>query len=121
MKILHSTDSFPLAVPTDVVVCPYCTDPQQLTIDGVESFEQHVGPLHRFWFATGVDVNCPKQDWDDPNCHTYMPYVNWLPVHQLIEDWMKARFCFDIDRENRAASLKPSDYLRWPSTSEVSP
>lgn len=91
-------------VPPEVAVCPYC--------DGKlaarpESWTQEDDGT---WSANHSGIECCNQpeldedrdggtdDWDEwLASHSVMPYVHWLPVDNLVVDWLKANYRFNCD------------------------
>ena len=96
MTLLETTDD--IEVPDRVATCPYC--------GGKLSIRAHTWTQNDdgAWIATGIDVDCDTEpdidgdEWDDWNTrHSYMPYVNWLPLHERLMKWMRKRFRFKCD------------------------
>ena len=91
----------PIPVPRKVAVCPYCDDDPELIIEGIDAWSiDDNGKIT----PEEIVISCVNEpDIDDEDyveSHTYMPYVYWLPVHQLVKRWLVAAFEFiDGDKE----------------------
>jgi hypothetical protein len=70
-------------IPPDVALCPYCGGKLIAYVNGWE--EPDEGDI---WDVIEIDLQCEHEDIDNPNDHTYMPYVYWLPVEKRIIAWL---------------------------------
>lgn len=70
-------------IPPVVAVCPYCQGKLSAHVNAWE--EPDTGEI---WDVTEIELECENEDVDDPEDHTYMPYVYWLPVECVVRRWM---------------------------------
>ncbi|MDX2240176.1 MAG: hypothetical protein NW224_05790 [Leptolyngbyaceae cyanobacterium bins.302] len=80
-------------VPRSVAVCPICDS--DLWIEEISSAtEDDEGN----WFAEDVHLTCVDepdmdhniQEWHEwNNWHFSTPYIDWLPVRETVEEWMR--------------------------------
>lgn len=76
-------DGVEITIPPEVALCPYCEGKLTAQANGWQ--EPDEGEI---WDVTEIDLQCEHQDIDDPDDHTYMPYVYWLPVEVKVLKWM---------------------------------
>ena len=76
-------------------LCPYC-GARTLYLEFDEWDAATGAPTE-----TGTHVHCTNDNGDDPNDHTDMPYVNWLPLEVRAARWA-AEHIVIADRDDRA-------------------
>ena|SRR3990172_2330175 len=86
-----------IEIPISLVVCPICG--AQIFI---EEMNEWIGDDEGRWVALNVKVDCstaPDIDddgWEDWfKAHWSTPYIDWLPVEQQVEEWLKANYRFE--------------------------
>lgn len=95
-------------------LCPYCGANMTYTATGWDQDTETKYPRKLkkqlkkkynwpLWIATSFDHDChsmpdfESEEWDDwMNQHSYMPYVNQLPVDLKVERFIKKRFRFNL-------------------------
>ena len=77
-----------ITVPADIAICPYCKG--ELTAKAEAWEDDDAGRM----LVTSIDLTCENEfaeeddDYEGGTDHTYMPYVYWLPVQNMVKDWM---------------------------------
>jgi len=86
-----------LEVPKEVAVCPKCDGKLYVQFDAWEEDDDGT------WYAAFVHTECenePEIDSEDYeewfDWHYDMPYVDWLPIDDDVERWLKQNYRFDI-------------------------
>ena len=89
-----------IEIPKEIAVCPMCDGKLYADFDSWEQDDDGT------WYATNVHTECENEpdidsdDWEEwHNWHYSMPYVDWLPVDERVEAWMKERYRFDMGEE----------------------
>lgn len=75
--------SYHVSVPRTVQICLYCRGSLACDIE-----EWNVDT--RVPTQNGVHLSCAQEDINDPNDHTDMPYVYWLPAQVVVYRWLIA-------------------------------
>lgn len=87
-----------IKVPLDVAVCPDCKT--QLTIypDGWKEGDDG-------WICDSFTTSCATEpeiddegydEWDNSHPSFDTPYIDWLPITNKIELWLKKNYRFDL-------------------------
>jgi hypothetical protein len=85
-------------IPLTVAMCPICGGQIYLEIDEWEQEDDGLWSAS----ASGVHVDCTtapedmhSAEWDDWfTAHWSMPYVDWLPVEQVVYKWLFGNYRF---------------------------
>ena len=72
-----------ISVPLDVQPCPYCGT--QLSAACEEMTQEPDG----LWYIAGIAIECPKEDPENWNDHSELPYENWFPAQMKITGWWR--------------------------------
>ena len=82
-------------VPSEIAVCPYC---QALLIASVSEWSEESDETKK---ANQIDVDCDSEpdiespEWNDwLSSHSKLPYIYWMPIVTMIEDWINQNFRF---------------------------
>ena len=84
-----------------VAVCPICDAP--LVIEDIDEWEEETGRVT----DGGFHINCSTEpdiddeewnDWFDRHWST--PYIDWLPVEQLVYRWFDKRYRLKLGAEH---------------------
>lgn len=70
-------------IPPEVALCAYCKGKLSAHVNAWEEADEG-----EVWDVTEVELECENEDIDDPDDHTFMPYVYWLPVEIKVLAWM---------------------------------
>jgi len=86
-------------VPESVAVCPICGSTLWAQCDGWNGGWSATDD--GLWVADSIDIDCEMEpDITDPDWHEWfdghysMPYVDWLPVDQVVRRWINRNFRF---------------------------
>ena len=97
MELIESNAT--IDIPPQVAVCPYCGKKLTAAFTG---WEQTVDGS---WIANTVELDCEGEPDIESDTeafdewlgeHTYMPYVYWLPVTELVTKWINSKYRFKI-------------------------
>lgn len=103
----------PFRVPVSVAVCPICG--ARLWICDITGWTQQDNGE---WVPDEFDIDCATEPditsrkWESwHNWHYAMPYVDWLPVHGVVERWVAQNFrMIEVEGEwklERRGSIAP--------------
>lgn len=100
-----------IKLPASLAVCPICG--KRILLEEITGMVQD--ELCDLWIADEISVTCETEpDIDNRNWNDWMswhfstPYIDWLPVSQKVEAWLKANYRFvdaptpDEEREKLA-------------------
>ncbi len=78
-----------IEIPVNVAVCPECGAPIVADVFEVTSEDGETN-WHLEHNGSGLHIQCSKEDKD----HYKMPYVDWLPIDDVVISWLNKNVQF---------------------------
>lgn len=107
MRTISTNEINKIELPEHLSHCPVCKD-GKVVIDDIDDFiiDDDGGMI-----AEHISINCDTEpgdfslDWEDwHSWHWAMPYVDWLPLHEKIKEWLVENYRF-VDGEEEKCKL----------------
>lgn len=78
-------------------LCPYCSGDLTYVAEGWESDDDGLYMADSFDAQCSNEPDIESDEWEEwLRQHSDMPYVNWLPVNNQVQEWINERYRFDL-------------------------
>ncbi len=92
MRVLTLNDhSKPIPVPREIAICPICD--AEIVVEEISEWECGSGKPVSISIDCVTEPDIDSDEWPDwHNEHWSMPYVDWLPVENVVVRWIQENF-----------------------------
>ena len=89
---------FPLQIPEDVAVCPICG--ARIAVEEIDSWDTETGEIadNEVVYGCVTEPDIESKEWRPWfRWHYRMPYVDWLPLEDVVVRWFNANYAYRPD------------------------